>query len=78
MPKRFFVEEITDAAGAVLSFGVMDREHPDEIVADFCDREAAEDEATLCNCAPDDYDAERRYRLSSRSDADNIGAGHRA
>jgi hypothetical protein len=60
---RFFVEEIKDASGAVVSFGVMDREHPDDIVADFPDRVGAETEAGLCNQCPDDYDVERRFCL---------------
>jgi len=60
---RFFVDEILDARGAVISFGVMDRENPDDIVADFSERGEAETEAGLCNQAPDDYDVERRFCL---------------
>lgn len=58
---RFFVEEHLDATGAVIAFGVMDREHPDEIVAELTTREAADAEAELCNLCPDDYDVERRF-----------------
>jgi hypothetical protein len=61
---RFFVEEILDDAGRVIGFGVMDRDHPDEIVCEMPTREEAETEAGLCEQCPDDYDVERRFCLA--------------
>jgi hypothetical protein len=59
--KRFFVEEILDAKGRRLGFGVMDRANPDDIIADFPDPASAAAEADLCNACPDDMDIEIRF-----------------
>jgi hypothetical protein len=60
---RFFVDEVQDKQGRFMAFGVMDRENPDDIVAEFTERGDAETEAGLCNQCPDDYDVERRFCL---------------
>jgi hypothetical protein len=60
---RFFVDDVLDANGNVIAFGVMDREHPDDIVAEFPTREEAETEAGMLEQCPDDYNVERRFCL---------------
>jgi hypothetical protein len=58
---RFFVEEVLDAAGHFIAFGVMDRENPDDILNEFSTLAEAETEAGLCN--ETEPDAEHRLRL---------------
>jgi hypothetical protein len=59
--KRFFVDEVNSSDGRFISFGVMDRANPDDIIADFPTRAEAETEAGLCNECPDEMDVEIRF-----------------